>query len=110
MTPVFQRKLDLLLCARGEHCLPPAAAHQLLASLPPTAVTPPTAGGGGGVFAGGGAAEDITRDGAPLTLYRVHAAIAADLRAIQRRVRVPVIASKHVLFPGGCAAGLGDES
>lgn len=61
------------------------------------------------MFAGGGAAEDITREGAPLTLYRVHAAIAAELRAIQRRVRVLVIASKHVLFPGGRAAGSDEE-
>ena len=53
---------------------------------------------------GGGAADDITRDGAPLTLYRVHAAIVAELRAIQRRLRVPVIASKHVLFSGAWAA------
>ncbi|PRW59359.1 DNA repair XRCC2-like protein isoform X1 isoform A [Chlorella sorokiniana] len=61
----------------------------------------PAGGGGGGAFGGDGAPEDITREGAPLTLYRVHAAIAAELRAIQRRFRVPVIASKHVLFPGG---------
>lgn len=44
------------------------------------------------------------REGAPLTLYRVHAALAAELRAIQRHFRIPVIASKHVLFPGGQVA------
>jgi hypothetical protein len=39
--------------------------------------------------------------GAPLGLYRVHAAVAAVLRGIQQRYRLPIIATKHLLLPGG---------
>eukprot|EP00887_Chlorella_sp_A99_P000609 scaffold5.g609.t1 len=40
---------------------------------------------------------DITKGGAPLALARVHAAAAAELRALQQEFRVPVIASRHAV-------------
>lgn len=46
-------------------------------------------------------ATDITLEGAPLSLWRVHAAAAADLRALQQEFRLPIIATKHALL-GGC--------
>lgn len=48
-------------------------------------------------MAAGGAAA---REGAPLTLHRVHSAVAAQLRAIQQRHRLPIVATKHLLLPG----------
>ncbi|KAI3439111.1 hypothetical protein D9Q98_001520 [Chlorella vulgaris] len=55
----------------------------------------------GGAFGGG----DLMHQGAPLGLYRVHAAVAAVLRGIQQRYRLPIIATKHLLLPGGKEAG-----
>lgn len=43
----------------------------------------------------------MTREGAPLTLHRVHTAVAAALRGMQQRYRRPIIATKHLLFQGG---------
>ncbi|PSC75347.1 elongation factor Ts [Micractinium conductrix] len=57
--------------------------------------------GTGGAAAGGGGPVDLAKEGAPLTLYRVHAALAAELRSLQHRYRLPVIASKHTLLTAG---------
>ncbi len=40
------------------------------------------------------------REGAPLTLQRVHAAVAQALRGLVREYRVAVVATKHLLLPG----------
>jgi hypothetical protein len=48
----------------------------------------------------------VTREGAPLTLHRVHTALAAELRGLQQRHRVPIIATKHLLLPGAGLRGL----
>ena len=47
------------------------------------------------------------RGGAPLAQARVQAAVCAQLRALQQRWRVPLVASKHLVLPsaGGGAAG-----
>jgi hypothetical protein len=54
--------------------------------------------GGGDSY--GGAPADLMQEGAPLGLYRVHAALAVEVQAIKQRYRVPVIATKHLLLPG----------
>ena len=87
--------LCLQLCAHPAHACPTTPLLLLC-----------TGGGGaaGGWEGGGG---DATREGAPLTLHRVHTALAAELRGLQQRHRVPIIATKHLLLPGAGAAGAG---
>ncbi|KAL4434432.1 hypothetical protein ABPG75_000873 [Micractinium tetrahymenae] len=58
----------------------------------------PPAGGGGSHM---GPPGDFAAEGAPLSQYRVHAALAAQLRALQQRYRLPIIASKHTLLTAG---------
>ena len=87
--------LQLLLCS-----------IQLLPALPishdcPLRHAACLAGGIGAASSLFGGVPDLAREGAPLTLFRVHAALAAELRALQRRYRLPIIASKHLVLPGG---------
>ena len=55
---------------------------------------------GAGVGAG---VRDLGREGAPLTLMRVHSAMAAGLKRLQTAYRVPIVATKHLLGGGECA-------
>ncbi len=63
--------------------------------------------GGGDKYSSGTCGADITRDGAPLSLHRAHAAMAAGVRALAAAARAPVVATKHVLAGSGGGGGGG---
>lgn len=79
----------------------PTCLPTCLSTAPPPNLL---AGSGGTMYGGGGggtgALADVTASGAPLTLFRVQAAVAVELRALQQRYRLPIIASKHTLLIG----------
>ncbi|GAB4815729.1 hypothetical protein N2152v2_002775 [Parachlorella kessleri] len=63
---------------------------------------------GGGVSTAPGV-EDITREGAPLTLHRVHSGVAHALTSLAREHRVAVMVTKNLLLPGTRDADRGGD-